>query len=75
MAEDRILVLKSSEIKWKTSNESHFSEVTEQNESVIERYKTNVLELEKKVLGEERIVKDKDEVIKKLENRVNEMNY
>jgi hypothetical protein len=42
---------------------------------VIEKYKANVSELEKRVTAEERSNKEKDEALKRLESRLNEATY
>jgi chromosome segregation ATPase len=74
-AEDAILGLKSSEIKWKVSNESKISEISGQNESVVERYKANVADLEKRVVQDEKALKEKEEAVKRLEGKLSELTY
>lgn len=57
------------------SNESKISEISGQNESVIERYKQSLAELEKKIASEEKAGKEKDENLRKLEAKINEVTY
>ena len=51
------------------------SEYSDQQSSVLERYKLNIAELEKRVLAEEKSLRDKDDTIKKNEAKINEINY
>jgi len=45
LAEEKILALKSNEIKWKANNDSKISEITGQNDSIMDRFKASISEL------------------------------
>jgi CII-binding regulator of phage lambda lysogenization HflD len=42
---------------------------------VVERYKASVIELERKLAQEERMVKEREEAAKKLEGKLSEATY
>ena len=44
-AEEKVLSLKSAEIKWRANNESKLSELTGSNESAMERYRQNISDI------------------------------